>query len=524
MGDDFHDEDIIGEVLGARYNLTGRLGQGSVGQVYLAERLDHQRHEAIKVLKPIVAVDPQFVSRFRREARAINRLQHENIIGVYSFGRLPDGRLYLAMEYADGDRLDHVLSAHGPLSVSRSLRIATQLASAIAHAHAHEVIHRDLKPSNLVLVKTATQRDVVKVLDFGMAKIVAPEATDTAVVTLPNQTFGTPAYMAPEQIEGPGSDPRSDIYSIGCIIYEMLAGHPPFQGKNVQLLMAHKTRMPKLPSKVAKGMTVPAQLDAIVMKCLEKDPEDRYQTADGLVADLKRCPGQRGDAGARRRTNVTLPDDFNEDTDVSKSQSAERGFRHWIETADTQVLSDEDLRASLQEAAVELAEALLDSRAAFPSLTLCIASLHALADDVSSNIHRLNELKNRRASLQKAMRQREGMLRFAISELRFDREQAPANMQAELDIQLRALETRLAGLLQETTDKLEAITEDNVSAVAEAAQLADRTTETHEQLRQLLEPLVLQFENDLSLAPHIDRYQGIARALEQLREHAGDIE
>ncbi len=522
MVDDFNEEDMIGEVLGARYNLIGRLGQGSVGQVYLAERIDQQRQEAIKVLKPIVAVDPHFVSRFRREARAINRLQHENIIGVYDFGRLPDGRLFLAMEYAEGKRLDQLLKARGALSVGRMLHIAVQLVSAIGHAHGHGVVHRDLKPSNLILTDSRRQRDMVKVLDFGMAKIISPEVTDNMVVTLPNQTFGTPAYMAPEQIEAPGSDPRSDIYSIGCILYEMLAGRPPFQGKNVQLLMAHKTRAPKLPSERAKGK-VPPQLDAAIMKCLEKDMDDRYQTGEQLLDDLKRCPGYRGEASrrARRGYKPTLPMDFEEDTDVSESRSAERGFNHWLETADTQLLSYEELHASLQEAALELAEALVDSGAAAPSLTLCIASLHALADDASSNIHQLTELEARRKRLQQSTRQREGMLRFAISELRFDREQAPENMREELDLQLNALETRLASLTRETHDQLEAMTEENVTVVAAAAQLQDREASAHDELTKLVDALLPDYQDDLSVAPQIDRYQSIRQTLANLHENAG---
>jgi len=522
MVDDFNEEDMIGEVLGARYNLIGRLGQGSVGQVYLAERLDQQRQEAIKVLKPIVAVDPHFVSRFRREARAINRLQHENIIGVYDFGRLPDGRLFLAMEYAEGHRLEQVIKASGALSVRRTLHIGVQFASAIAHAHKHGVVHRDLKPSNLILVQTKRKRDVVKVLDFGMAKIIAPESADNMVLTLPNQTFGTPAYMAPEQIEAPGSDPRSDIYSMGCVLYEMLVGRPPFQGKNVQLLMAHKTRTPKLPSEGARGQRIPEQVDAAIMKCLEKDPDDRYQTGEQLHDDLVRCPGYRSDAVRRRRGYVsTTPVEFEEDTDVSESKSAERGFSHWIETADTQLLSYADLQASMQEAALELAEALVDSGAALPSLTLCVAAVHAMVDDASSNLHQLSELEARRNSLEQSSRQREGMLRFAISELKFDRVQAPENMKQELDLQLNALETRLTSLVRETQAQLEAITEENVGVVATAAKLQDGAAETHSELAQLIDQLIPQFENDLSVAPQIDRYQSIRHTLANLHEQAG---
>lgn len=524
MAGDFNDEDMIGEVLGARYNLIGRLGQGSVGQVYLAERLDQaRRQEAIKVLKPVVAVDPHFVSRFRREARAINRLQHQNIIGVYDFGRLPDGRLFLAMEYADGQRLDQVIKASGALPVGRMMHVSVQLAAAIAHAHGQGVVHRDLKPSNLILVQGKRKRDEVKVLDFGMAKIIAPEVTDNVVVTLPNQTFGTPAYMAPEQIEAPGSDPRSDIYSMGCIFYEMLAGRPPFVGKNIELLMAHKTRMPKLPSERARGQRVPPELDAIIMKCLVKDVSDRYQTGTELLEALQRCPGYRSDSGRRTRRGFAsvLPQDFNEDTDVSQSRSAERGFDYWLGTADTQVLSYEELEGSLQEAALELAEALVDAGAATPSLTLHVANLHALVDDASSNMHQLTELESRRSSLEQSARQREGMLRFAISELKFDRAQSPENMREELELQLAALERRLSSLLSETQQQLEAMTEENVTVVAAAARLHDHAAAAHAELARFIDQLIADYQDDLSVAPLIDRYQSIRQTLDDLHEQAG---
>ena len=291
---------MIGAVLDDTYRVLERLGAGAMGEVYLVEHVHIGRREAIKVLRAEMAADPRLASRFRREARAINRLRHPNIIGIYDFGQLPDGRLYLTMEYAAGHPVDEVLRREGRLDLARALHVLHQLAAAIDHAHAHDVVHRDLKPNNMVLVEERGRVDVVKVLDFGLAKVVDAHRPGDEL-TLQGELFGTPEYMAPERIAGQ-VDPRSDLYAIGCIAYELLTGQPPFTGPRPLVMAAHLQTVPPPPGRVVDG--IPGVLDVIVEQLLQKDPAARMATARQLCAALESVPGfpSRGAfrAGAQR--------------------------------------------------------------------------------------------------------------------------------------------------------------------------------------------------------------------------------
>src|SRR5262245_51248111 len=185
---------MVGSLLDGRFRILRKLGEGSMGEVYLAEHVRLHRREALKVLLPQFEPHPAFLSRFRREARAVNRLQHPHIVTIYDYGQLPNGRFYLSMEYAEGARLDEVLRRLGPLPGGRALNVLCQLADAVDHAHTRGVLHRDVKPANLVLLPD--QPEQIKVLDFGLAKILHDER-DLRKVTVRGSVFGMPAYMSP---------------------------------------------------------------------------------------------------------------------------------------------------------------------------------------------------------------------------------------------------------------------------------------------------------------------------------------
>ncbi len=187
---------MIGTVLHDRWRILSSLGQGGMGEVFLAEHLELGRKEALKILSPSLAVDPQFVSRFRREARAVNRLRHPNIIAIHDFGQLPDDRFFLSMEYADGESVHRILKREQVLEVPRALHLLGQLAYAVHHAHSRGVVHRDLKPGNLIAVG---DDETLKVLDFGIAKIVASDHAESVALSSTNIVYGTPKYMSPER-------------------------------------------------------------------------------------------------------------------------------------------------------------------------------------------------------------------------------------------------------------------------------------------------------------------------------------
>jgi serine/threonine-protein kinase len=271
---------MIGQILDERYRILKKLGQGGMGEVYLAEHLHLVRREALKVLHPSLAKQPEFVSRFRREARAINRLQHPNIVTVHNFGQLPDGRFYLAMEYAEGESLANLIDERGPLDIHRALDVLEQLADAIDHAHTRGVVHRDLKPDNLLLVDRPGRPDHLKVLDFGIAKIVAADYLESLRATPQGEVFGTVDYMAPEQLTGSATDPRSDLYAVGCIAYELFTGKPPFVGRSVEVVNQHLRAKPEPPS--AQRAEVTPAMDALVLRCIEKQPKRRFQSGGEL--------------------------------------------------------------------------------------------------------------------------------------------------------------------------------------------------------------------------------------------------
>ena len=295
---------MIGTILHDRWRILAELGKGGMGEVWLAEHLELKRKEAIKILMPGLAGDPQFVSRFRREARAVNRLRHPNIIAVYDFGQLPDGRFYLSMEYADGESVYRLVKRDDHFEVPRALHVLGQLAYAVHHAHSRGVVHRDLKPDNLILVGPD---ETLKVLDFGVAKIVASDHNESMALSSNNLVWGSPRYMAPERVRGVGDDPRSDIYALGCIAFELLIGSAPFTGTSDDVIKAHLKTTPDAPSTWRPSLGIPPELDAVILKCLEKKPDKRFQTAADLFAAITKVPGYPTGKAEPRRRFVPVP-------------------------------------------------------------------------------------------------------------------------------------------------------------------------------------------------------------------------
>ncbi len=266
-----------GDVIGHRYYIEDIVGEGGMGIVYSATHIELGRTVAIKVLRRSLSGDPQAVARFRSEAWAASRIRHPGIVDVLDFGVTDRGCAFLVMEHLDGSDLRSALDTMGSFSVEHAVGIVAQAAEAIAAAHESGIVHRDLKPENLFLVGRA--RDHVKVLDFGIAKISRSELPQG---TVRDGLIGTPEYMSPEQICGGTVDGRSDIYSLGCILYELLTGTPPFAGDNViDTLYLQSTARPDSVSERA-GHAVPLLVEKVVARCLAKRPQDRYPTMSAL--------------------------------------------------------------------------------------------------------------------------------------------------------------------------------------------------------------------------------------------------
>lgn len=503
---------MIGTILGGRYRVVQKIGEGATSEIYLAEHLHIGRNEAIKVLRAEVAGDPQFVSRFRREARAINRVQHSNIIGIYDFGQLPDGRLYLAMEYGVGRTVDHLLRDGGRPPLQLSLQILHQLCSAVAHAHAHHVIHRDLKPANMMLVEHRGHKDVLKVLDFGLAKILSSDPSDD--LTRQGQIFGTAMYMSPEQATGMPTDPRTDIYSIGCIAYELLTGRPPFYGNRIELIEAHLERPPS--PMTAHNPSVPLVLETIVARAMAKDPNARYRTAVELATALEEVPGFPRTSGRSGRFNAghTLPPERHEDNTAHSSPHENvAAFQARMGQADTASAAQVDVRNELYGALLEVAESMLDQGMQDHALMVSIGEVRALRDDAQRLTSQLLALEEREARIEQTAREREGSLRFAIGELSFDMSNAEAKRRDDLVFQQEQLELRLRELLADCERQLETITDERIDHAAAEARLEDLWRDVHERLQAAVGARLRQTEPDADTLPILTRYKAIEDAL-----------
>ena len=266
-------------LLGGRYRIEQELGRGGMAKVFKGTDEVLGRTVAIKVLAPQIADDESFVARFRREAQAAARLNHPNLVGVYDTGE-DDGVKYIVMEYVEGKTLAAYLADGGRIMPDRATEIAEDVCSALTVAHAAGIVHRDIKPGNIMV----TPHGEVKVTDFGIARVAMSGDTIAQTVAV----LGTASYLSPEQAQGQAVDGRSDIYSLGCVLYEMLTGRPPFVGDSpVTVASKHVLETPKPPSKL--NPDVSPELDAVVLKTLAKNPANRYQAADELRADLERA-------------------------------------------------------------------------------------------------------------------------------------------------------------------------------------------------------------------------------------------
>jgi serine/threonine-protein kinase len=275
------------------YALGRKLGEGGMGEVWLAEHRLLKRPCAVKFIRAELASQPSTAARFEREVRAVTGLSHFNTVRVYDYGRTDDGAFYYVMEYLDGPTLDRLVRDRGPLAPGRTVYLLRQLCGALAEAHAAGMVHRDLKPGNILVATLGGQHDVAKLLDFGLVQNLGATESDSRL-TQTGTVLGTPAYMCPEQAGGePVIDARGDVYSLGAVAFFALTGRPPFEATTVgKLLAAHLTQTPVLASEVRKD--VPADLAAVVARCLTKHPADRFQTAAELDAALAAC-GCAGD-------------------------------------------------------------------------------------------------------------------------------------------------------------------------------------------------------------------------------------
>ena len=277
---------MIGRTLPGGYRVQHLVGIGGMGRVYVAEQTALARTVAVKVIHPHLIGDEHAAGRFITEARASSRLSHPNSIAIYDFGKTSDGQLYLVMEYLRGRDLARVLDEEGPIAIPRALRILRQVLAALEEAHELLIVHRDLKPENIVLEPRRDGREHVKVVDYGLAKIHESKRGDVPV-TAPGFVCGTPEYMSPEQARGEALDARSDVYSMGVLLYQLLTGRLPFEGETgTRVLLAHLTQPAPDPRVTAPARMISDDLAEVVLRAMAKDKEARFPSASAFIAAL----------------------------------------------------------------------------------------------------------------------------------------------------------------------------------------------------------------------------------------------
>ncbi len=306
---------MIGREIGGRYRVMALLGEGGMGAVYRGEQISLKRKVAIKVLRPELSADPGLVRRFNTEAELVAKLSHPNTVGIYDFGQDADGSLFIAMELLEGRSLRQVMTQDGALHPARAIAIAQQIGRSLADAHGHGIVHRDLKPDNVMVTDRGRDRDVVRVLDFGIAKL--RDDNRVTNMTRAGDLVGTPQYMAPEQIRGEPVDGRTDIYALGAMLYEMLTGRLPFEGTTVMAILSkHLIEQPVPPSQRRPDLGLAPALDALVLAAMAKEPGARPPSMEALGEQLDALavqlgggswPGTQGWSGAGAAGSGPVP-------------------------------------------------------------------------------------------------------------------------------------------------------------------------------------------------------------------------
>ncbi len=279
---------LIGQTVNEQYQIVGAIGYGGMSVVFRAKDLKLGKFVALKMLLPHLMMQSHSMARFQQEAQSASALNHPHVVSIHNYGETDSGQPFLVMDLIEGSSLSTLIKKEGQLPVDRALNIFIQLASALSHAHQNGIVHRDLKPSNVLLTEQNGETDFCKIVDFGIAKLLPHEGRDAVSLTQTGDVFGSPLYMSPEQCKGEKLDAKADIYSMGCLMYESLAGTPPHSGNNMlEVLYRHMNEVPKDFKSLKLGIIVPQRLEATIFKALAKEPAARHQSMQALHDELK---------------------------------------------------------------------------------------------------------------------------------------------------------------------------------------------------------------------------------------------
>ena len=500
-------DSLIGTLLAGRFSIIEQLGEGAMGTVFLAEHVVLGRRYAIKVLKRGLHLMDGMVERFRREARAVSRLDHPNIVGITDFGRTDDERLYLVMEYVPGLSLEDVEIAARPglLPLPRALELLRQLAGAVGAAHDSGVIHRDLKPENIKLAPGRDGNEQIKILDFGLAKIVGG-GDFLPPLTRRGEVFGTPAYMSPEQGLGQGVDTRTDIYAYGVIAYEIFTGVLPFQHTSLaRLLIAHQTETPKPICLVRpkEEQPIPDELERLFASCLDKDQDKRPPRISELESAIR--DHQRSESSDQ--TKITVFSNLNVGKrakqlweNASTLGVPDAGVHELLEAATRPSIYHRDPQDEQREwtwnqickNAKSLAQLLRNNGIGPVPLSQVLGLIAEIDEQVLVLETEVAIIDSEIEDLDRFTRENESRIRYAIIDLSMERgrviEHGGPDQPAvwDLDYQIKELEQRLAEVFQQEELRQAEIERSSNRQQLELAELAEKQTENELQLLQLV--------------------------------------
>jgi serine/threonine protein kinase len=555
---------MVGRTIGGKLRVVGVLGEGGVGVVYLAEHEVLDRLFAVKVLRREMASDRIAVERFHREARAASRLQHRNIVYISDFGQLRDGRFYLVMEYIDGEGLGEVVFRAGPLDLARVCRIMLQVLDAVGYAHEQGVVHRDLKPENIILAEQRGYGELVKVLDFGLAKLLFGRLSP---ITFKGQMFGTPECMAPEQIAGQEVDHRVDIYALGVLTFELLCGRPPFLGKTMEQLMAHRKTEPPRPSEIATDRQIPEELDELVLKAMAKSPAERYGSSEEMATVFRRLlrdhavgpddeePGIDAWSGVAQTWGEELEGSVlgpsgSRPAGAAGDSLARRSLErrtHPVGPAESEEVAPEEgkgsstsLTGSIRKQLYALTQQLRDRGVGGARLTQQLARCMDKEERLLEHRTEVASLRSRMEELEAAGRQRESRLRYAIIDLGMEKSRLEAasspqsgegdgngplgeqreerNVIMDLDYQIRELEQRLQEVAKQRDAELVRLE----SEVRKHRRRAERAGEELASQAGVLLESVLEVEDELQTLESDGPARSLLVRLDELGVRGGE--
>jgi serine/threonine protein kinase len=519
-----------------RFRIESVIGEGGMGTVYLAHHITLERKYAIKVLKGEFAEDKTFVERFRREAITASRVVHPNVVNITDFGQLDEGSFYIVMEYLNGYGLDELLDTGGAQPLSRLLPMLIHLSDALDYAGSLGVVHRDIKPENIMLCEVRGHKDVVKLVDFGIAKVVA-EGFASQRITMQGQIFGTPEYISPESAMDAEVDIRSDVYSLGIIAYELATGEPPFLGNPASILRDHVQKRAEAPSTRMPRQPIPPGFDGIVLRCLAKNPDDRYQTAGALCRSLMKLrgllAGMADDLVGHRSKKSTLTGvttngewstlstsrqplvgllDVNP-PEVSPRESSGKDTRKVMRLA----VNSQDLRQELHKTLRELAFALGESSIRANQLSPVLDRLLQLEEEGRALVGKTSVLEQNFDRIRFEFGEQETMLRYAVLDLRVLHNQAcdPTGLGAtgagptraeDLIFQIEALEHRIEEVGVERAARIASLNQEVQGYRQAKAQREEEAARLHTELHTMLEGVRAQAtaDNMVSLYKQVD--------------------